>query len=137
MSVAISEIRLQEVNEAAEFALKSGCKIKPTHIRHAMSLIARKDNMIVGVAICVGIKKQPNTKMIICGNEDIDKNEAQSLTDKAMMKMRPTALGKFEIRLYGSIADQDFWPRNNWLFHLDDTKDIQDNQPDEYTKNIA
>ncbi|QDU35292.1 hypothetical protein KS4_33730 [Poriferisphaera corsica] len=125
MNLRIAEIRLPEVDDAVLFLGGCGCEIDRGYVQHTLSLIARDEmGEIRGVAMCAGIEGKPHTKLLVGCSEGIDEDAIQEITNKAIMKLHAVKMSKFKILLYGSIKGQTFWPRNNWLIHLDETDQV-------------
>ena len=116
----ITEMRINEMHDAIEYAKAFGCIVEREQIYHSFSLITRNDDgEIICLALCVGHDHAPDIHTLIMSKPEASQELVQSISDKSLMKLNASQHSKFRIELFGNIEGNQFWPANNWLGQLD------------------
>lgn len=119
MAHAITELPIDRVDAAVEFAKGIGCPVDAKAARHTLSLVAadESDESIVGVALACEVKVGGIDLYVGFDQAKGDLDLARQLADKALSKIHASGVHRCRIVPAGPADVREFWQQVNWLDH--------------------
>jgi hypothetical protein len=114
MSVELTELRVEQVDEAVVFVREHGGQALPANAVWPLSLLAKQGGSIVAVALCCRNGSEHRLDVVLDRTAQDPADLARLLVDKALLKVQARGIHKCAIRVLADEPDALLWADAAW-----------------------
>lgn len=118
MPYQFRELRLHDIADALAFASGQGLSVTAQQLSHHLSLMVKRDDTIVAVALCTQLKPgRYNVRFAIDPADDPATTDAlaNELADRVLNKLQAQGIGTARVNATQPQQEDNLWLQTNWL----------------------